>query len=301
MKKTHKKYINSKSNLIKYNNCKNNNNIINLNDVNIIEKNNKHFLIYKKKNNIFNTNKYIDEGSYGSIYAFITKNKEKVAVKFFNSNKDNEIKILKKLEKKKIPCNIINSKLFKIDNNYINVMNLMDGTLSNLNGKFNKLGYNNINKIIKNLAINLNCLNNNNLSYTDIKSSNILYKCMDDNYIYIVLGDIGSICIKGMKNTCTWLPWENRFNNGYTSCNEKSMIWQLGILILELLNINITPFYWDNIYKYNVDEFFKIINKILNLKKINKLNKDIIDILPNMLELNPKKRITFKNIIKKIN
>ena len=74
----------------------------------------------------------------------------------------------------KITCEIINAKLFKNGSEYISVMDLMNGPLSNMNGKLTKPT---MIKTIKDIAKHLKCLNDKNLSYTDLKTDNILFKC----------------------------------------------------------------------------------------------------------------------------
>ena len=58
------------------------------------------------------------------------------------------------LEKKKIPCEIVNSKLLKVGNRYICAMELMAGALSKMNGKLNVLKDA---KCIKSIAKHLKC------------------------------------------------------------------------------------------------------------------------------------------------
>lgn len=301
---TKKNYIESQ--FITYNNCNKSKiyNYIDLNDVKLMKINNKYELIYN--NIIFNNIKFINKGSYGNIYE-LSNNKEdiKIAIKIFNKNTDNEIQVLKNMKKNKIPCNIINSKLFNINNIFFSIMNLLNGPLSKLNGKFNKLGYDNILKIIKNICIHLECLNKNNLSYTDLKTDNILYKCINKENINIYIGDLGGICKKGNnQNACTWLPWEYRYYNGFPECKETTMVWQVGVVILELLKINTKSFYWDNIRIIDENDFLKILENIINNKKFKYITNCKIDIkifILNIFNLNPLKRYKLKEIINYIN
>ena len=78
---------------------------------------------------------------------------------------DNEISIIRKLNKMKITCEIINTKLFKNGSEYISVMDLMNGPLSNMNGKLTKPT---IIKTIKDIA--------KHLKYNDLYYSSTLGK-----------------------------------------------------------------------------------------------------------------------------
>ena len=260
---------------------------------------NNYKIMYKKKEE-FDKIKFLNKGVYGEVFKYSNKNYE-IAIKKFNSNKDSEIKIIRMLKKIKIPCNIINSKLLKYENEYMAAMDLMNGPLSEIG---NKLNNNNLLQIIKSIAKILLCLENNKLSYTDLKTANILFKCIDNKNIKIVLGDIGSICQKGKQNAATWLPWEARYLKGFPRCNEESMVWGLGIVLFQLLNFNTDPFHWSKIYKLKTYEIQKIINLYSSNIKVNNLTGCKIlpeKLIKSMLDLNPKKRMKLKTIIDNIN
>ena len=86
------------------------------------------------------------------------------------------------LKQKKIPCEVINSRLLKLGGRYICAMELMSGPLSKMNGKLTM--DNNI-RCIKNICKHLKCLNDHGLSYTDLKTDNVLFKCIDKKNIKI--------------------------------------------------------------------------------------------------------------------
>ena len=169
---------------------------------------------------------YLSEGAYGTVYRYNDK-KEKyfIAVKDYYDNDDDEIEIYKLLIKKNIDCNIINMKIIKyspyISSYYVGIMDYMDGPLSLLIGKMNNQIFLPINKQV---AVALKCLNDNDLSYTDLKTDNILFKCYNSNKIKIVLGDIGSICKRGNINSCTWLPLEAAKSGGFPKIPFTSLV-----------------------------------------------------------------------------
>jgi len=199
--------------------------------------------------------KYINEGSYGSVYMYSNKGgKYKIAVKKYFDNDDDEINIYKLLLSKDISCNIINMKIIEyrplIKKYYVGIMDYMHGSLSDLKGKLDET---NFLQVIKEIALSLKCLNENGLSYTDLKTDNILYKCVD-NKLKLTLGDIGSICRSGDYNGCTWLPIEYYKTGGFPKCSESSMVWGLGVIVLELLNFKVKYFHYSNISKFKEDD-----------------------------------------------
>jgi len=307
LNKTKKKCLNKRTkNNINTIHCKKYENIINLNldNINLKDSNkNIKLVTLEYNNNILKYNKFLNKGAYGEVYEF-SNNEYKVAIKVYKESDDNEIDIIKKINKSKISCNIVNSKLLKINNTYISVMDLMNGGLSKMNGKLNN---NNIILCIKNIAKHLKCLNNNKLAYTDLKTDNILFKCKNKKNIEIALGDLGSICEIGKNNACTWNPWEYRNELGFPKCNESTMVWCLGVVLCELLNVNVILFHWSEIAKYDKIDINTYIEKICMYKKlsnhyINKSKKYSIEkLLKNMLNLDPKKRIKLNTIINNIN
>ena len=313
-KKTKKSKINKNISTIK---CNNYNNIKSI-DLNNIKLSNEKYkcdiknkkidilkLTYRKDNSIINlcNIKFLNKGSYGEVYEYSNKN-YKIAVKSYKYEDDNEIKIIQLLDKLDISCNIVNSRLIQKNNKYFSIMDLMNGSLSEMNGKLKKRT---ILKIIKDISKHLKCLNDKNLSYTDLKTDNILFKCNNKRYIQVVLGDIGSICKKNKFNSCTYSPWEYRNELGFPKCNESTMVWCLGIVFFELMNINTKIFYWSEIPKYDEIDIIDTINIICDKYKLNKIfiNKQktisIETLLKKIFQTNPKNRITLKSIISLIN
>ena len=183
-------------------------------------------------------------------------------------------------------------------------MDLMNGELSKMKGK---LKIKEILQVIKDIAKNLKCLNDKKLVYTDLKCDNILFKCNDKKYLHTFIGDLGGICKNGEKNACTWNPWEYRNELGFPNCNEKTMVWCLGVVFCELLDVNIDIFYWSEIVKKNKEDIEKRIDMIslykgLQKVYVNKKKKTTFDkLFKSMLNLDPKKRISLNKIIQNIN
>lgn len=271
-----------------------------------------------QKNLTYYQNK--DTGTKSWIRPKGEKNKPeiKIAVKTFKYPNDPEIVIINRLNKIGLNCNTVNSKILSrtLSNGTtltIAVMDIMNGSLSDLK---KNVSVNTAIDITKTIAEELDCLNDNNLAYTDLKTGNILYKCDKDKILKIVLGDLGSICEQGKTNSVTYPPPEFIFpSKKRVVCNESTMVWGLGIIILELLGANVYDlFYHGTIGNYNVNTFKQaLLQKITNLSdkltlsrvefdisgidkiKGNKTQLDVI--LLYMLDIDPSKRITLNLLI----
>jgi len=275
--------------------------------------------IIKYKNKILSVVKYINKGVFGTVFNYSSVDgKYSVAVKTYVNDDDPEIEIIEAINSKDkmSACETVNSKILELYNSKtkkkskVAVMDLMDGTLKDLI-KF-KLSSEIILEIIFKLANNLECLNNIGLIYSDLKGPNILYKCFKNNNIKISLGDLGSICAKGEWGTSTYPPPEYTYPQLENNCSESTMVWGLGVVLLELLKINTNEiFAWDNTRskwigsygnkfkddaKYESREIFdeavkKEVNNIISLQ-----TDDLIKLLLNRIFLESK-RITLQEII----
>lgn len=245
---------------------------------------------------------FLSSGSYGEVYKF-SKGNYGIAVKTYKHNDDDEIGVLDMLKKKKIPCEVINSRLLNLGSRYICAMELMSGPLSKMNGKLTM--DNNI-RCIKYICKHLKCLNDHGLSYTDLKTDNILFKCIDKKKIKIVMGDVGSICKKGQTHIATWVPWEYRNEVGNVKCNESTMVWCLGVVLTELFSLSTTVFYWNDIYKFDIESIKGYIESVCRFKKLSNVYVDkekkhsLEKLYKDMLNFVPSKRIKLNTILKRI-
>lgn len=329
LKNNNKSYSNNNKSEYKYDYCKKFKNIesVDLNNIELnkingseckkVNKNNyfdisKTFKITYNKNIDLCNIKYINEGTYGTVYMYSNKKGDyKVAVKNYFESDDDEINIYKLLLKKGIDCNIVNMKIIEyrpfFSKYYVGIMDYMHGSLSDLNGKLTKKIYL---KVIKDIALALKCLNDNDMAYTDLKTANILFKCTSGK-IKITLGDIGSICRANDYNSCTWLPIEYYKTGGFPKCNESSMVWGLGVIILELLNFKVDYFHFSNIEKFKEDDiknshiyiynkyYLPIMTKYLDYFKFKKNTLKVHDIIFGIFS-KTKERISLDDIINAI-
>lgn len=149
-----------------------------------------------------------------------------------------------------------------------------------------------INIILK-IVYGLDCLINVNLFYTDLKTDNILYKLDEhNNCIDIIFGDIGSAFVSSSLMAKTTYPsYERRNTNGiFQYPTEKDVVWSLGILILNIIGVDISIFmYKSDIWKSSIE---------LNIDDIlAKINDDIFKILIVHIIVKEESRISLKDII----
>ena len=195
-----------------------------------------------------------------------------LAVKTYSNQTDSEIELINNLnndgkqESSSGMCNTVNSKI--LENNSgenFAIMDLMDGTLSDLIK--DGLTITQAIEITLEITKSFKCLLDKGFSYTDLKSANVLYKCYKDSqgdgHIKVVLGDIGSICKKSIEQEPIWTsdfyitespvssgvatypPPESIDDAANTPCNENTMSWDIGVILLELLGYNtLNEFYW---------------------------------------------------------
>ena len=192
-----------------------------------------------------------------------------VAIKTYNNSRDDEIGYVNKLNDNSLSgtCNLINSRILKLKNkNKItisSVMDLMDGTLYDLI----KLHPRDKFIVFKKIAETLKCLQKKvgkDIIYTDLKLANILYKCYKNNKLKIVIGDIGGLCGKPSERGSSTYPSPETINDG-ANCDEPSMVWSLGVLLLELFNYDtISLFYWNSAKKMSLDTYIERVESSID-------------------------------------
>ena len=243
-----------------------------------------------------------------------------VAVKVYKKKTDNEINTINMINKKlgRGFCNTVNAKIIELNNNYkkekqtVAIMDSMDGSLDKLPEI--KDPYK-IKDIIEDLTNIMVCLFELGYAYTDIKDRNILYKCYKNNKIKLSLGDLGGLCFLNKKETCTYPPPEHMFRTT-NNCTEKTMVWGIGIVALQLLQLNTRDFAWDIVDEHNKrKDFIEWINitvpdllSSINIEEViladfiddkSKINIKYTfrDLIVSMLEPDPTKRISLIEIL----
>ena len=247
--------------------------LIDLKKISIIEGGIYNHRIFKRWTINYNGHNLIIEehpfagGTYGEIYKVKNKDNEGLlAIKLFKYSDggiikmDTDIDEYDPISRVTELCRTINALPGRLNNIPVVIMPLYDGNLSEYIEFINKLPsykiknpdyYKNNLRIILHIAKSFLCLKNHNMSYYDIKSLNIMFKRTNNNLI-VSLGDLGSICNKGtfpaigtypLLSTQSLKGWKKDSymytNNDYFNCDEKAMIYGLGILLLEIFNIEI--------------------------------------------------------------
>ena len=172
--------------------------------------------------------------------------------------------------------------------------------------------------IIFQISYGLYILHSNNIIHNDIKPSNILI----NEECSIFIADFGSACFSDEENDSYTLYYASpEFLNNFEKRDEKYDMWALGVIIIEL-------FVKENIYfNYKKDSNESQLKCILskfgineNLEKndINNLiyndeskyefnigeieskikDKNAIELIKNLVVLNPKKRFTAEQVLK---
>jgi hypothetical protein len=208
-----------------------------------------------------------------------------VAVKTYNDPNDTEISLVNELEAngKRGVCNLINSTILKLKYYFINtnvsVMDIMDGTLSNL---IDTTSIPDKIEILKRIIDHFVCLKqkiSENTNYTDLKCDNILYKCFTNKKMKICIGDIGGLC-NGWNGSSTYPAPE--FLNGNGNCTIGTLIWGMGVTFLELLGYNtLDVFYWKPAKKMSKNEFqYKCVKETEKAIQQYKLNEIFVKNTP---------------------
>lgn len=149
-------------------------------------------------------------------------------------------------------------------------------------------------EIIKIIGNTLKCLMDNGLYYFDMKSTNILYRCMDGKHIQVFLIDLGSMVPSNGLYTSTYVPpekmvlannsnmhYDNTRNNdpnhknGFIRIDNmtkeavgKMYVWQLSILYLHLkYNVGIVN---NMVFDKGSDTYNLTRRKIINDKSVPK-------------------------------
>ena len=201
---------------------------------------------------------------------------------------------------------------------------IFKGNTISLNKAINSDYYHNLNndKLIKwiifQISYGLYILHSNNIIHNDIKPSNILIN--EDCSIFIA--DFGSACFSDEENDSYTLYYASpEFLNNFEKRDEKYDMWALGVIIIELF-IKENKFFnykkdkSENQLKFILSKFG--INENLKKDEINNLiyndenkyefnigeienkikDKNVIELIKNLVVLNPQKRYTAEQVLK---
>jgi serine/threonine protein kinase len=188
----------------------------------------------------FVKSKVLGSGSMGDVVLFKNKRGAGLAVKSFK-RKDAEIQIVQKLEAEGVisACPLIEAKSFSYGKGEYVVMNAMNDTLHNVSSTIRD--FNIIAEIMKKLITGASCLDAKGWVYFDYKLDNVLFRCLDQNRIEVLYGDLGSIYRLGDTNyILSYPPYEyrdllNRKSARKIKATDKVATFGLGIILMELM------------------------------------------------------------------
>jgi len=279
-----------------------------------------------KKDELFNYTIVFDEnlgrGGYGTVFHGILTDhndydrKIQVALKKTNWIDYNEIKILMYLRKHLGNRKDIN---YYIDNVYDSnerclylITKYIPNQISMNNILLNRFSIYEIVIIMLNVCIALQYVHSLNISHTDIKPSNIM---INPHTLEIRLIDFGLSCMlpvcKQIIGTLSFLAPEIYIINGDNKdkFNKKNMlkadIFSLGATFYSQLNSgnSVYDFYEDCKSIVSNNDYNECIIKNLKLKKqflLNFVDKDITDIINEMIQIEPDNRPTIDTIVNKL-
>ena len=268
--------------------------------------------IYQINQNIFNSQyKYIStlaKGSFGTVIKSLDlKTNKQVAVKIISKLNDaqeaiNQLKKEVSVLKKTNHNNIVKLYDFYETSSeiYIIMEYIKGGTLKTYMKKNKEnLNENTTKKIIFYLLNAINYLHKLKIIHSDIKPENIMFENEED-ISTLKLIDFGLSSFNNKENeycgTFLYMAPEILFNNKKLLTNEID-IWSVGIIMYQLLNKNIHPFFNKFELKKNKKDF--LLQNLKNYEKSNKLifhNENYIsrkakNLLFNLLQIKSKNRI----------
>ena len=272
--------------------------------------------IYQINQNIFNSQyKYIStlaKGSFGTVIKSLDlKTNKQVAVKIISKLNDaqeaiNQLKKEVSVLKKTNHNNIVKLYDFYETSSeiYIIMEYIKGGTLKTYMKKNKEnLNENTTKKIIFYLLNAINYLHKLKIIHSDIKPENIMFQNEED-ISTLKLIDFGLSSFNNKENeycgTFLYMAPEILFNNKKLLTNEID-IWSVGIIMYQLLNKNIHPFF--NKFELKKNKIFHkkdfLLENLKNYEKSNKLifhNENYIsrkakNLLFNLLQIKSKNRI----------
>ena len=272
--------------------------------------------IYQINQNIFNSQyKYIStlaKGSFGTVIKSLDlKTNKQVAVKIISKLNDaqeaiNQLKKEVSVLKKTNHNNIVKLYDFYETSSeiYIIMEYIKGGTLKTYMKKNKEnLNENTTKKIIFYLLNAINYLHKLKIIHSDIKPENIMFQNEED-ISTLKLIDFGLSSFNNKENeycgTFLYMAPEILFNNKKLLTNEID-IWSVGIIMYQLLNKNIHPFF--NKFEQKKNKIFHkkdfLLQNLKNYEKSNKLifhNENYIsrkakNLLFNLLQIKSKNRI----------
>lgn len=258
----------------------------------------------------------LGKGSYGSVYKVRDKNNNKIfALKIVQLDKLKyiELDILSRLKSPYLIRSFGTPIIDTLEGKGFS-MNAVNKSLNNINLK--EYSYGNLKRIIVSTIYGITCMHNKGFIHMDLALRNIMHGYDSSNNIIGFIGDFGfSVkcdnaykgieCSKYVKNK--GIPYESlkmlEKKKTKFKYSDKTDMWSLGMCILEMIGTKIPSFksienhleYVENINDTFIEERVKLYNDNKMSKKEEMYLKEL---LVNMLEKKPSKRISSRDIEK---
>ena len=254
----------------------------------------------------FNLLRKIDQGEFASIYKIEDQNGKEYAFKAVPANKLKyiELDILSRLKSPYL-IRTIDPKIVSFEGKYGIIEELKDDNLANLNVK--DLAYIQLKRIIISSIYGMKCMHTKGYLHLDISRRNILYSKNKEGNYSAFLTDFGwsvrcddaykgIISDKVIKYKNVPLEILNPSEKDVRKYSDKSDVWSLGIVILELLGSKFDYKDLDKMKNIN-DAYIEEKIRLYNKGKTDK-NEELYlkELLVNMLKINPEERISSKDI-----
>ena len=275
-----------------------------------------------------NENRFVYEGSakINNKYNYIVFKEKIIDSESFNETLK-ELYFLILLKNEKYFVNIIDKKYIVDDEKYKHLFMKFDGGYINLKQLYNYMypSARRMKEIIYQISFGLYILHFHNITHNDIKPTNILidedYKIKIADFGSAIYGDIYNINNISFSYTKAYAPPE--FLNGNPFRDQKSDMWSLGVMIIELCLetqlfknndskeqilksiLSLFDIYNDldketinnlinndnDLYKFDTERFRS------NIKDSQKNDDDLIDLISHLFVLNPNKRYSAKEVL----
>lgn len=259
----------------------------------------------------YKCNEMLAVGGHSGVFLYKGPGNLELIVKYGDIN--NDIKCIKILNQGECTNLIVENIILEHQNIKCLIMPHLNGTILDLIIKRDgHMSYKLCLDILYSIVTTINCLKRSGLFYSDLKLPNVFYSILDigNPKIKIMLGDFGSVDLKGTGAISTYPPIYELFYDMRNDSlkedyedddpegkwelfhSEKLIAWEIGIVTLDLLNVEIWCFTKDDVKQLYYDEYDALVFDPERFD--NKLHKYINTII----ESNAEKIDFFMDLVK---
>lgn len=227
---------------------------------------------------------------YSELSLYSDENQNYIVVKYTTDN--NEIKTISMMKKNKLICGIVEANYVdsfssdKCENKLdirsladatmmidIIVMPFYDGDLTTLSPELIEFKLNDKVELMIQITEQVRCLFDAGFCCTDLKYTNIFFKCHSRDKFTVHIGDIGGITRCGNQNSTSTFPsFISRHTAGYVA-NNNTVVWGLLMVFLHMFIVYDTLYQFthsqiDNLSSQKVSQIIKALHTKENDKAI---------------------------------